>query len=179
MPNEFRHDAALFTSGWLTFAVRLRTAAGSCKHCIYGLRHCGRTVKAKSFAYGENYIHRRCTVTIGGWYLQKGPIGPEKFPDDSFYPVSLYSSLELAMNTDPESVDRLAVRGADEAEMIPLNSFPFSVYQVVFLRFGQQVVLGKRKSFHGAKPSLPVFSRNARSPIPKQSSACGPLPFCS
>ena len=158
MPDKFRHDAALFTSGWLTFAVRLRTAAGSCKHCIYGLRHCGRTVKAKSFAYGENDIHRRCDITINDWCLQKSPVGPEEFPDNALYPVTLDRPLELTMNTDAESVDRFAVRGENKTELIPLNALPFSVYQVVFLGFGQQYMLGKRKSFHGAKPSLPVFS---------------------
>jgi hypothetical protein len=157
----------------------MRPAAAYGKQGTDGLRNFGRTVKSESFAYGENYVHRRCGATIGGWYLQKSPVGPEEFPDDSFYPVSLYCALELAMNTDTESVDRFAVRGANETEFIPLNALPFSVYQVVFLRFGKQYVLGKRKSFHGVKPSLPVFPRNARSLILKHSSACGPLPFCS
>jgi hypothetical protein len=158
---------------------RLRTAAGPGKQGTDGLRNLGRAVKTESFTYGENYIHRRCNATIGGWCLQKSPVGSEEFPDDSFYPVSLDCSLELAMNTDTESIDRFAVRGANETEMIPLNSFPVSVYQVVFLRFGKQYMLGKRKSFHGAKPLLPAFPLNARSLIPKHSSVCGPLPFCS
>ena len=131
----------------------------------------------ESFTHCENYIHRRCGATIGGLCLQKSPVGPEEFPDDSFYPVSLYCALELAMNADAESVDRFAVRGENKTEMISLNSLPFSVYQVVFLWFGKQYILGKRKSFHGAKPLLPVFPRNARSLTPKQSTACGPLPF--
>ena len=142
----------------LTVAIRLRAAAGSCKQRLNGLRYFGRTVKTESFAYGENYIHRRYGATINGWCLQKCPVGPEEFPDDALYPVSFDCSLELAMNTDAESVDRFAVRGENKTEMIPLNALPFSVYQVVFLGFGQQYMLGKRKSFHGAKPSVPVFS---------------------
>jgi hypothetical protein len=123
-----------------------------------GLFYRGRTVKVESFAYGENYIHRRCNATINGWCLQKCPVGPEEFPDDALDPVSFDCSLELAMNTDAESVDRFVVRGENETEMIPLNALPFLVYQAVFLGFGKQYMLGKRKSFHGAKPSLPVFS---------------------
>lgn len=178
-PDGVRQDVALFAAGRLTVASRLRTVTGAGKQGTDGLRNFGRTVESESFTYGENYIHRRCGAAIGDWYLQKIPVGPEEFPDDSFYPVSLNCSLELAMNTDAESVARFVVRGANETEMIPLNALPISVYQVVFLRFCKQYMLGKRKSFHGAKPSLPVFCRNGRSLIPKQSSACGPLPFCS
>jgi len=39
------------------------------------------------------------------------------------------------MNTDAESVDRLGVRGEDEAEIIPLNPLALSINQIVFLGF--------------------------------------------
>jgi hypothetical protein len=60
-------------------------------------------------------------------------MGPEKFPDDSFYPVPSDCSFEPAMNTDPKSVARLSRGSVNKTEVISLYSPAIFIDAVVVL----------------------------------------------
>lgn len=83
---------------------------------------------------------------------------PKTFSYNSFEAIPFYCTFNFSVDTNPQPIERSAIRSVDKRKIITIQAAPLSVHRIVLPPFSYQSGFGKRISFQLCRKSLAPFS---------------------